>query len=549
MPMLAFARRIGRLSVPHAFARRAATLVSTALLSVLADGGCSESDCSATANCSADDAGVADGSGGPGHAASGTVTLAVATTAQPFFLVQGSVTDVPVEITRQGATGAVVVRASGLPKDATSSPVTIPPGETKAMMSIRPLPTTPQGPVEIELEAVAEAEDGVRATAKLGAFVRGGPGGFDTTFAGTGIVASALSSPEGNIHALRVTADGKILLVARRTDNLVVAARYDASGAMDTSFGALGVANLRGSQSGADLDIPLSGPGKEHLYALVKAPSLGGTMFRLGPDGDAAGFPAAGIAISGPNVRALQLAALTTGNALLLRTHAGANSQLKLERWRPDGTTDTFYGCYASLSGASISSGRMVVRDDGSALVFMQAGSELAFTVCDPSGRSDESVGAAPDHAVSLGTRRLDLVAGTPDGGAVFASSDGNYNLTWSRVSAKGVVDTTVGTGGVSSSFAFASDSDPPVMAVQTDGKVILAGRKADAPQGIFSVLRFLPNGGPDPSFGTNGTVTLSFAEGKWLDVTAITLDADGRILLGMNSHDLGDSPIVRLWP
>ncbi|MDF2693803.1 MAG: uncharacterized protein K0S65_2186, partial [Labilithrix sp.] len=221
---------------------------------------------------------------------------------------------------------------------------------------------------------------------------------------------------------------------------------------------------------------------------------------------------------------------------------------LKLERWRPDGTIDNFYACYAAVSGAAVSSGRMVVREDGSALVFMQVGTELAFTVCDPSGGHDPSIGTSPNHTVSLGTRNLDLVAGTPDGGAVFAFNDGNSKLAWSRVSAKGVLDTTVGTGGVSSSFEYGGDV--PVMGVQTDGKVVFAARKVDgAREDIFNVMRFLPNGEPDPSFGTNGTVALSFGEGKWLDVAAITFDAYGRILLGMNSHDLGDCPLVRYWP
>src|SRR5689334_6917438 len=74
---------------------------------------------------------------------------------------------------------------------------------------------------------------------------------------------------------------------------------------------------------------------------------------------------------------------------------------------------------------------------------------------------------------------------------------------------AAGTLDPTFGTGGavvLTNSF-FGGDS-----AVDSLGRVVVVGRTGSLiGTGDFAVLRLNPNGTPDPTFGTNGLVTVDF--------------------------------------
>lgn len=96
--------------------------------------------------------------------------------------------------------------------------------------------------------------------------------------------------------------------------------------------------------------------------------------------------------------------------------------------------------------------------------------------------------------------------------------------------------DPTFGTGGqVRTGFGNGMD-DCKALATQLDGKFVFAGSTTGGgSQDRLFVVRYLVDGSPDGTFGTNGKVVTSFGTSQAFG-TAIAVQADGKIVVG--GHD-----------
>ena len=116
----------------------------------------------------------------------------------------------------------------------------------------------------------------------------------------------------------------------------------------------------------------------------------------------------------------------------------------------------------------------------------------------------------------------INSVAVQPDGKVVvvgvdkFSVAGGDYNISVRRYNAVGMPDTSFGNNGV---FIYDHVGQHEIgynVALQSDGKiVVVAGgdRNWNTSNNVkgFKILRLLPNGGFDPTFGTNGFAFESF--------------------------------------
>lgn len=77
-------------------------------------------------------------------------------------------------------------------------------------------------------------------------------------------------------------------------------------------------------------------------------------------------------------------------------------------------------------------------------------------------------------------------------------------------------------------------------MVIQVDGKILLGGNVNNVNTTVddFAMLRLNPDGSPDNSFGTGGLVVTDI-EQKWDNVYAMALQDDGKILLAGESYSL----------
>src|SRR5262249_9328805 len=88
--------------------------------------------------------------------------------------------------------------------------------------------------------------------------------------------------------------------------------------------------------------------------------------------------------------------------------------------------------------------------------------------------------------------------------------------------------DDTFGQGGrVITTFPNGS-SEVGGLALQPDGKILAAGRSARG----FALARYLDDGSLDLAFGEGGTVTTSFGPNRGSDASALALQDDGKIVV-----------------
>jgi uncharacterized delta-60 repeat protein len=100
----------------------------------------------------------------------------------------------------------------------------------------------------------------------------------------------------------------------------------------------------------------------------------------------------------------------------------------------------------------------------------------------------------------------------------------------------EGSLDSSFGIGGkVSTDFQGPSDDTGDGVAVQSDGRIVVAATTNDTLDRDFAVIRYNTNGSRDTSFGINGIVTTDFG-GTQDFATCIAIQSDGKILVAGRS-------------
>ena len=145
------------------------------------------------------------------------------------------------------------------------------------------------------------------------------------------------------------------------------------------------------------------------------------------------------------------------------------------------------------------------------------------------------------------------LVAGRTHAGTSFTE----YSLAVVRYHADGTIDPTFGIGG-KAFYPIASMDDYSYevsMVIQSDGKILLTGTTMNSGHDTFITVRFSVEGLVDTSFGSNGKVITSLGESFDGYPNAITIQPDGKILVGgvgvgpLSYGTYADFALVRYLP
>jgi len=133
------------------------------------------------------------------------------------------------------------------------------------------------------------------------------------------------------------------------------------------------------------------------------------------------------------------------------------------------------------------------------------------------------------------GLDEADAVAIQPDGKIIVAGEaqvfNGNaFEFALARYNTNGSLDKKFGDGGkTTTNIIFASRA--LAIALQPDGKIVAAGFTTNLTQGPdMAVARYNTDGSLDEDFGMNGTVTTDFTGGTDI-INALTLQPDGKIV------------------
>ena len=122
-----------------------------------------------------------------------------------------------------------------------------------------------------------------------------------------------------------------------------------------------------------------------------------------------------------------------------------------------------------------------------------------------------------------------------------------NTELLEDRLTPAGAPDATFGTGGLAKLDFFGVDNAATAVAVQPDGRIVAVG--SGSPNQDFLVARFNPDGTPDATFSGDGEFNVSF--GKADIATAVALQPDGKIVVAGYTDVSGSDEfaVIRLNP
>jgi uncharacterized delta-60 repeat protein len=303
-------------------------------------------------------------------------------------------------------------------------------------------------------------------------------------------------------HALAVQPDGKIVVAGSTEEsgrpffNDFAVARLNPQGALDTSFGLGGWSQLD------------FGP---HEAAKALA---------LQPDGK--------IVVAGS-------------------TRTSQASEIAVARLTPEGTLDTSFGLGAGYATS------LALQPDGKLLVAGSSGNDFAVArLTSPQATLDPSYGIAGwsrldfgpfDHATGLALQ--------PDGKIVasgYTVASGKSAFAVARLNPHGALDTSFGLGDGWSRLDFGFDVVATALALQPDGKLLMAGHTAARGTYDLLVARLQPNGQLDSTFGEGGKWSMDFGGGQEF-ATALALQPDGKIVLAgyRNAYGNVDIVVIRL--
>jgi uncharacterized delta-60 repeat protein len=169
-----------------------------------------------------------------------------------------------------------------------------------------------------------------------------------------------------------------------------------------------------------------------------------------------------------------------------------------------------------------------------------------------PAGALDSAFGMGGLATASFGSFSDQgmAVAVQEDGKVVVAGSVAN-DFGVARLNADGTIDTSFGSGGLVTTNVAGGNDFAQGLAIQADGKIIVVGVASNGTTANdFAVVRYNTDGSLDTSFGTGGIVLTAFGTTGFFDAAnAVVLQADGRIVVAgqTNANGTGnDFAVVR---
>ncbi|HYV91298.1 MAG TPA: T9SS type A sorting domain-containing protein [Chitinophagales bacterium] len=209
-----------------------------------------------------------------------------------------------------------------------------------------------------------------------------------------------------------------------------------------------------------------------------------------------------------------------------------------------DNTFDSDGKVITDLSGVSNDYGKAVAIDDNEKIIvagysLINFGFDFSLARYNSDGSLDVSFDADGITTTAIGS--FDdvgyAVAIQPDGSILVAGSTSNSittDIALVRYQSNGAPDNTFGTNGIVTTDLSGTDDVGYGIAVQSDGKILVAGSTKVGSANNFVLVRYNANGTLDNSFSTDGFVTASFAGD---DIAyGIALQSDGKAVLGGTS-------------
>lgn len=362
-------------------------------------------------------------------------------------------------------------------------------------------------------------------------------------------------------HGLALQPDGGIVVTGvigeTQYATRFIVARFTGSGQRDASFSGDGL-----------VEIPLGGTGHQGRGIAVQADGkivAGGyrndepLAARLLPDGSMdPSFGENGLALSGmtaPSTNGNSLALAGNGRILLGGSGRDENNAdgFQMTCWRSDGKLDGAFGATGKVFTRAGESGGdatcMALQADGKILLAGRANLKMAVARYFADGRIDASFGDSGMAIIAAGTvySRVYDMAVQPNGRILLAGysmpSSSQQCITLLRCLPDGSPDNTFGQGGQFTLPESAGSSATGYrLALQPDGKILIGATRTtnQGTKSSFVVTRVLSSGALDAAFGEAGVAVISFGTFDD-DLSSFILLPDGRMVAAGYSAGSGN--------
>ena len=212
----------------------------------------------------------------------------------------------------------------------------------------------------------------------------------------------------------------------------------------------------------------------------------------------------------------------------------GENRNFAILRLTPDGSPDPTFdddGQRTIDYGGRDEAQDVLVQPDGQIVVAGSIfGFEFAVVRLNPDGEIEDEFGTVSVNFAGTDTDRGFAVALQPDGKVVVAGSavtGTNSDIAVARLNADGSLDTSFDGDGRRTVDLGGSDRAEDVL-VQPDGKIVLTG--VGFPNSAIAVTRLNPNGSLDAGFNGDGTASIDVGDSA--SGNAAALQANGKIVV-----------------
>lgn len=375
-------------------------------------------------------------------------------------------------------------------------------------------------------------------------------GTIDTSFNGTGVAPIPAVYGEHYAHSLLLQPDGKII-VEGYWNGYMALMRYNPNGTFDNSFGTDGFAYFAGSINWYGGKIAeLQPDGRIIIAGQISSgapgiPNFDLRIVRLNSNGTFdTSFGGTG-SVSTPVTKANDIPTgvmvQPDGKIIVTGFPEIPAPQFAAVRLKSDGSLDTAFGSggkvLTEVGYGGQSANDIAFQSDEK---IVAVGGYEAFTIARyrPDGTMDKSFnGTGAVKALQGSGSTANAVAVQADGKIVAAGHTrgvANDEAALVRFNSDGSVDNTFGIQGQVITPLGPNHDDLAAMAIQPDGKIVVAGRAwlVDGKNGSdFALARYNTDGSLDSTFDEDGKVIGNPCAERSVSITSIEIQDDGKIV------------------
>jgi len=397
---------------------------------------------------------------------------------------------------------------------------------------------------------------------ELAAPASAAPGDLDSTFASGGVKMIGFGDP-AVAEDVAIQEDGKIVMAGYAVvggDDDFAVARLKPGGTRDSTFSGDGRRTTpMGTGHGVGLAVATQPDGR--IVVVGYASNATGEAFAIGrfkPNGSLdPTFSSDGkklVDFGGGYDEANDVAIQPDGRIVVVGYDddgVGTDDSFAIARLRPNGSLDdTFSGDGKKTTqfgmGVDIANA-VAVQEDGDIVVagYRDGGLRMAVARYTPNGHMDSTFGTGGlvSTGIGSGADLAEAVAIQDDGRIVIAGATDNgtdMDFAVIRLRRRGARDNDFDGDGAKATDLGTGNETAYGVGISDDGKIVVSGSASPDPE--MGVVRYLPDGSEDPTFGVGGIVTNPFGDGRDL-----AIQSDGKVVVvGSTGGATDDFLVVR---